>query len=114
MKSVASLKIGQSHVVAGQPLIWIGLSSALFQLLRSQGLTPQTLHKMDLAFTENKTQAVKQAQRIAEQEGGSPLLVGVEDTEFNIDKYDMRQKSPYEIVPSKAIPFEFLKIMHMS
>lgn len=113
MKTIASLKIGQSKVVAGKQMLWIGLSSAFFQLLRTQGLTPQTMHKLDVAFTENRELALKRAQEIATKEGGTPLLLGLVDTPDNIERFDVRQKSVNEILPSLPIPLDHLKVSHM-
>jgi hypothetical protein len=73
----ASLKVGQSVIIAKQPLIYIGLSTKFVKELREKGLQPAILEQQHVDMFEDKNQAVKQARDVARKEGGSPMLVAL-------------------------------------
>lgn len=121
----SQLKLGASYsvraaaprlTIATTPFLYTGLSSKFLAPLRSKGLMPSLIDHLNVVMHEDKKAAVKDAQQIAKKEGGSPLLVAVEYSDSNVQKYGMTTDSPEgaqdtEILPSKLIPWRYIHII---
>lgn len=99
--------------------IYVGLTSRFLKSLRTKGLSPVDLKELNVDLIDNKKAAIEQAKEIAEKEGGSPMLVAVEFTDFNIKKYKMTTDSLesskiQKVRPAITIPWNFLRVMDVT
>lgn len=116
LKLGASYTVRAAKAVASTPFLYTGLSSKFLAPLRTKGLLPSLINHMGLTMHEDKRAAIKDAQQVSKKEGGSPLLVAVEYSDSNVQKYGMTTDSPenasdQEIVPSLPIPWRNLHVI---